>query len=165
MLDWAALYLKEELGSDLSTAALGFAFFSAAMAVMRFAGDSVRNRFGAENTLRYSGMIAAAGMLGGALAPTDTLAIASFFVAGLGIANTVPIMFSAAGNHPGLAPGAGLAAVTMFGYSGILVAPSTIGFVAEHVGFRFTYAALAVLLLIVAALAGSARAADGVRGH
>jgi hypothetical protein len=74
-------------------------------------------------------------------------------------------MFSAAGNHPGLAPGAGLAAVTMFGYSGILVAPSTIGFVAEHVGFRFTYAALAVLLLIVAALAGSARAADGVRGH
>ncbi len=165
VLDWAALYLKEELGSDLSTAALGFAFFSAAMAVMRFAGDSVRNRVGAVNTLRYSGMIAAAGMLGGALAPTDTLAIASFFVAGLGIANTVPIMFSAAGNHPGLAPGAGLAAVTMFGYSGILVAPSTIGFVAEHVGFRFTYAALAVLLLIVAALAGSARAADGVRGQ
>lgn len=165
VLDWAALYLKEELGSDLSTAALGFAFFSAAMAVMRFAGDSVRNRFGAVNTLRYSGLIAAAGMLGGALAPTDTLVIASFFIAGLGIANTVPIMFSAAGNHPGLAPGAGLAAVTMFGYSGILVAPSTIGFVAEHVGFRFTYAALAVLLLIVAALAGSARAADGVRGH
>lgn len=165
VLDWAALYLKEELGSDLSTAALGFAFFSAAMALMRFAGDSVRNRFGAVNTLRYSGLIAAAGMLGGALAPTDALAIASFFVAGLGIANTVPIMFSAAGNHPGLAPGAGLAAVTMFGYSGILVAPSTIGFVAEHVGFRFTYAALAVLLLIVAALAGSARAADGVRGH
>jgi predicted MFS family arabinose efflux permease len=165
VLDWAALYLKEELGSDLSTAALGFAFFSAAMAVMRFAGDSVRNRFGAVNTLRYSGLIAAAGMLGGALAPTDTLVIVSFFIAGLGIANTVPIMFSAAGNHPGLAPGAGLAAVTMFGYSGILVAPSTIGFVAEHVGFRFTYAALAVLLLIVAALAGSARAADGVRGH
>lgn len=165
VLDWAALYLREELGSDLSTAALGFAFFSAAMALMRFAGDSVRNRFGAVNTLRYSGLIAAAGMLGGAVAPTDTLVIVSFFVAGLGIANTVPIMFSAAGNHPGLAPGAGLAAVTMFGYSGILVAPSTIGFVAEHVGFRFTYAALAVLLLIVAALARSARAADGVRGH
>jgi predicted MFS family arabinose efflux permease len=165
VLDWAALYLKDELGADLSRAALGFAFFSAAMALMRFAGDSVRNRFGAVNTLRCSGLIAAVGMLGGAVAPTDTLAIASFFVAGLGIANTIPILFSAAGNHPGLAPGAGLAAVTMFGYSGILVAPSSIGFVAEHVGFRVTYAALAVLLLIVAALAGSARAADGVRGH
>ena len=35
VLDWAALYLKEELGADLSRAALGFAFFSAAMALMR----------------------------------------------------------------------------------------------------------------------------------
>lgn len=165
VLDWAALYLKEELGADLSRAALGFAFFSGAMALMRFAGDSVRNRFGAAKTLRFSALIAAAGMLGGGLAPTDTVAIASFFVAGLGIANTVPIMFSAAGNHPGLAPGAGLAAVTMFGYSGILVAPSTIGFVAEHVGFRFTYAVLAILLVIVAALAHRAKAADGVKGH
>lgn len=165
VLDWAALYMKEELGATLSRAALAFAFFSGAMAVMRFAGDAVRNRFGAVKTLRRSGTVAAVGMLGGAFAPTDTIAIASFFVAGLGIANTVPIMFSAAGNHPGLPQGAGLAAVTMFGYSGILVAPSTIGFVAEHVGFRFTYAALAVLLLIVAAMAKRVAAADGVQGH
>lgn len=163
VLDWAALYLSGTFGSDVSRAALGFAFFSAAMAVMRFAGDAVRNRFGAVRTLRVSAIVAAAGMMGGALAPTDTLVIASFFLAGLGIANTVPIMFSAAGNLPGLPTGAGIAAVTMFGYSGILVAPSTIGFVAEHVGFRFTYGALAVLLLVVAALAGRAAAADGVR--
>jgi MFS family permease len=163
VLDWAALYLSTEFGADISRAALGFAFFSAAMAVMRFAGDTVRNRFGAVRTLRVSAVIAAVGMLGGALAPTDTIAIASFFLAGLGIANTVPIMFSAAGNLPGLPTGAGIAAVTMFGYSGILVAPSTIGFAAEYVGFRSTYAALAVLLLVVAALAGRAAAADGVR--
>jgi MFS family permease len=165
VLDWAALYLSTEFGSDVSRAALGFAFFSGAMALMRFAGDAVRNRFGAVRTLRVSAVIAACGMLGGALAPNDTMAIASFFLAGLGIANTVPIMFSAAGNLPGLPTGAGIAAVTMFGYSGILVAPSTIGFVAEHVGFRVTYGALAVLLLVVAALAGRAHHADGVRGH
>lgn len=163
VLDWAALYLSGTFGSDVSRAALGFAFFSAAMAVMRFAGDAVRNRFGAVKTLRISAIVAAAGMMGGALAPTDTLVIASFFFAGLGIANTVPIMFSAAGNLPGLPTGTGIAAVTMFGYSGILVAPSTIGFVAEHVGFRVTYAALALMLLAVAAMAGRAAAADGVR--
>ena len=53
----------------------------------------------------------------------------------------------------------------MVGYAGILVAPSTIGFVADHVGFRATYAALAVLLLVVAAMAGRAATADGVREH
>ncbi|MFY7950613.1 MAG: hypothetical protein ACOVRP_15465, partial [Gemmatimonas sp.] len=36
-------------------------------------------------------------------------------------------------------PGAGIGAVSMMAYSGILVAPSAIGFVAEHVGFRLTY--------------------------
>ena len=162
VLDWAALYLQQELGSDVARSGLAFAFFSGAMAVMRFAGDGVRNRFGAVRTLRWSGIIAAVGMLGGAAAPTDLLAVASFALSGLGVANMVPIMFSAAGNHPGLAPGAGIAAVTMFGYSGILVAPSTIGFVAEHVGFRWTYGALALLLVFVALMAGRTTAADGL---
>lgn len=163
VLDWAALYLQQELGSDLATSGLAFALFSGAMAVMRFAGDGVRNRFGAVATLRWSGLIAAAGMMGAAAAPTDTLAIACFAFAGLGVANMVPILFSAAGNHPGLAPGAGIAAVTMMGYSGILVAPSTIGFVAEHAGFRVTYAALAACLVVVAMLAPRGAAADGIR--
>ena len=162
VLDWAALYLQQELGSDVARSGLAFAFFSGAMAIMRFAGDSVRNRFGAVRTLRWSGLIAAAGMLGGALAPTDLIAVACFAFSGLGVANMVPIMFSAAGNHPGLAPGAGIAAVTMFGYSGILVAPSSIGFVAEHVGFRWTYGVLAVLLVFVAMMAGRTAAADGL---
>ena len=163
VLDWAALYLQQELGSDVATSGLAFALFSGAMAVMRFAGDGVRNRFGAVATLRWSGMVAAAGLMGAAMAPTDALAIGCFAFAGLGVANMVPILFSAAGNHPGLAPGAGIAAVTMMGYSGILVAPSTIGFVAEHVGFRVTYAALALCLVAVAALAPRAAVADGIR--
>lgn len=163
VLDWAALYLQQELGSDLATSGLAFALFSGTMAVMRFAGDGVRNRFGAVATLRWSSLIAALGVMGAALAPTDMLAIASFAFAGLGVANMVPILFSAAGNHPGLAPGAGIAAVTMMGYSGILVAPSTIGFVAEHAGFRVTYAGLAACLLVVAALAPRGAAADGIR--
>ena len=133
------------------------------MAVMRFAGDRVRNRFGAVATLRWSAVLAAAGMMGAALAPTDATAIACFFLSGLGVANMVPILFSAAGNHPGLPRGAGIAAVTMMGYSGILVAPSTIGFAVEHVGFRLTYGVMAVLLVVVCLLATRTAAADGMR--
>lgn len=163
VLDWAALYLQQELGSTVARSGLAFAFFSGAMALMRFAGDGVRNRFGAVATLRWSGIVAAVGMLAGAAAPTDLWAVAGFALAGLGVANMVPILFSAAGNHPGLAPGAGIAAVTMMGYSGILVAPSSIGFVAEFAGFRLTYAALAICLVIVALMAGRTTAADGIR--
>jgi fucose permease len=160
VLDWAALYLLQELDTPAAASGYAFGFFAGAMAVMRFAGDAVRNRFGAVRTLQVSGVLAAAGLFGAAAAPTDWAAIACFALSGIGVANMVPIMFSAAGNHPGLSPGAGIAAVTMVGYSGILVAPAAIGFVADHIGFRWTYGALAVLLLIVAALADRVAAAD-----
>ncbi|WP_395002357.1 MFS transporter [Cypionkella sp.] len=163
VLDWAAIYLGRELGADLFRAGLGFAFFAASMASMRFAGDAIRNRFGAVRTLRLSGAIAAAGLLGGALAPGEIVAIVSFAVAGLGVANMVPILISAAGNHPTLASGTALSTVTMVGYAGILIAPSAIGFAADHIGFRATYAALAVVLLLVSALANRAAAADHLR--
>ncbi len=160
IMDWSALYLTDELNLPLSAAGLGFALFSGAMASMRFAGDAIRNRFGAVRTLRVSALIAAAALVSAALAPSPMLALAAFGVAGLGIANTVPIMFSAAGNLPGMSHGAGLATVTMIGYAGILVAPSSIGFIAEHAGFRGTWAGLALCLVFVASQAGHARLAD-----
>lgn len=162
VLDWAALYLKQERGADLATAGFGFAAFSGAMAVMRFAGDGVRGRFGAVMTLRVSALVAAAGMLVAAFAPSPWIAIAAFAVSGLGIANTVPIAFSAAGNQKGTHAGAALSVVTVMGYSGILVAPSGIGFVGERVGFAPVYVAVAGLLLIVALIAGYARSAEFV---
>ncbi|MDB5659939.1 MAG: transporter, partial [Cypionkella sp.] len=162
VLDWAAIYLGRELGADLFRSGLGFAGFAGAMALMRFAGDRLRNRFGAVKTLQISGLISAAGLLGGAFAPNDITAIASFTFAGLGVANMVPILFSAAGNHPGMAAGAAISTVTMVGYAGILVAPSSIGFIADHIGFRATYAALAGVLLVVTALAPRVKAADNL---
>lgn len=161
VLDWAALYMQQEFDSPLTRAGLAFALFSGAMAVMRFAGDGLRNRFGAVRTLRASALIGASGLGLAAVAPADGLALAGFALAGLGVANMVPVMFSAAGNHPGLPQGAGIATVTMVGYAGILIAPGTIGLIAEALGFRLTYAALALLLVMVGLLAGQTRRADG----
>jgi fucose permease len=160
VMDWAAIYLQKELGATQGTSTLAFAFFAGTMAVVRFAGDGVRNRFGAVRTLRYSAIIALVGIGAAALAPSQGLALAGFALAGIGVANMVPVIFSAAGNHPGLAPGTAIAFVTMLGYSGILFAPASIGYVAEHFGFRGTFGALAILLAIVALLANRARAAE-----
>lgn len=163
VLDWAAIYLQKELGSDVFRSGLAFAFFAGAMAVMRFAGDGARNRFGAVRTLRISGILGAVGLMGGAFAPVDWLAIASFTLAGLGIANMVPVLFSAAGNHPRLPSAVAISTVTMVGYCGILLAPSSIGFIAERVGFSSTYAALSLMLVVVSLLAARAADADGAK--
>ena len=165
VLDWSALYLSKELGAGVSASGLAFAAFSAAMAAMRFLGDGIRNRFGAVRTLRWSGAIAALGMLAGGLAETSLTVTIAFAIAGLGIANTVPIAFSAAGNQKGIAAGAGLSVVTMIGYSGILAGPSLIGFVGERIGFAPVYLAVAGLLAIVSLMAGAVSAADSVKAQ
>ena len=160
ILDWAAVYLQREMGASLALAGWGFAACAAAMAAMRFAGDAIRQRLGAVSTLRISALAAIAGLGMAGLAPNSGLAILGFFVAGLGIANLVPIMFSAAGNLPGLAPGVGLSVVTITGYSGILLAPGSIGYLAEKMSFSAIYLGLGGLLLLPLLLSPLARAAD-----
>jgi fucose permease len=106
-------------------------------------------------------------MLFAALAPSAEIAIIGFALCGVGISNMVPITFSAAGNIPGLKNGIGLSVVTTMGYSGMLVAPSAIGFVAEHVGFGIVFMVLPALLVVVLLLSNLARYADGISsgGH
>ncbi|MVA96441.1 MFS transporter [Nitratireductor sp. CAU 1489] len=164
VLDWAALYLRQERGADLATAGLAFAGFSGTMALMRFAGDMVRDRLGAVATLRVSGLVAAAGMMVAAWSPDPALAIVAFALSGLGIANMVPIAFSAAGNQDDISAGAGLSTVTSMGYAGLLVAPSVIGFIGEHTGFAPIFAVLSGLLVLVVLMAGLARKAEFAQG-
>jgi len=162
VLDWSALYLGQEKGASVILSGFGFAAFSATMATMRFAGDFVRDRLGAVRTLRVCTIFAIVGMLTAALAPNAEIAILGFALCGIGISNMVPIAFSAAGNIPGLQPGIAISVVTTLGYSGMLVAPSAIGFAAEHIGFSPVLMALPVLLLVVLALSSLARYADGI---
>ena len=160
ILDWSAVYLQNDHGANIELASLGFAAFSATMAIMRFAGDAIRQRLGAVVTLRVCGCFALTGMILAALAPSPELAIAGFAIAGIGISNMVPIAFSAAGNLPGVPPGIGLSIVTVTGYSGILVAPSAIGFIAEHTGFSPVLLGTAGLILVTLALSSLARFAN-----
>jgi len=164
VLDWGALYLRQELGANPALSGLAFGAFSAAMALMRFLGDLVRDRFGAVRTFRVSAILAMAGLGTASMAQSPELAIAGFAVAGLGFANTIPIAFSAAGNLPGLPQGLGISIVTFMGYSGILFAPSVIGFIAEHTGFAVIFMALPAFVLMPLIFSGLMRHADRQAG-
>ncbi len=163
VLDWGALYLHDELGAPLKISGFAFGAFSFTMAIMRFAGDFVRDRFGAVAVFRFCTIMAIIGMLLVGAAPNVAVAIAGFAIAGIGISNMVPIAFSAAGNLPGFAQGVALSVVTFMGYSGVLAAPSVIGFVAEYTSFSLVYMGLPVFLVAVLALSGLARHADSIK--
>lgn len=160
VLDWGALYLRKELGASVELSGFAYAAFSLTMAIMRFGGDLVRDRLGAVRTLRFCTVTAMVGLLIAGFAPNAAFVIIGFALAGIGISNMVPIAFSAAGNLPGMAQGIGLSVVTTMGYSGILVAPSAIGFIAEHVGLALIFVTLPALHIVVLLLSGLARHAD-----
>ena len=131
---------------------------------MRFLGDFVRDRFGAVKTFRVSALLAMAGLGLAGAATSAEMAIFGFAVAGLGFANTIPIAFSAAGNLPGLPQGLAISMLTFMGYSGILFAPSIIGFIAEHTGFALIYLALPVFVVLPLVFSGLMRHADRTQG-
>ena len=53
--DWTAVYLKQILGAGEGLAPVGYAVFSAAMAVFRLTGDAITLRLGRARVIRYGG--------------------------------------------------------------------------------------------------------------
>ncbi len=150
MYDWSVLYLKQEQGTDQATASLGYASFSAAMAAARFGGDWVRARMSAVALLRASGALGALGMTLALLIASPAVALLGFALVGLGFANIVPVLFSAAAKVPGVTPAHGIAAVSAVGYLGMMAGPPLIGVIAEH---RSLTAGLSTVVLFAVVLA------------
>ncbi|MEO0545072.1 MAG: MFS transporter [Pseudomonadota bacterium] len=150
IIDWSALYLKDELGSPLVVSGYAVAAFSATMALMRFRGDGLRDRFGDRRTFIVSGFVSAIGLLIAGTTGSVFQACFGFLIAGLGMANIVPILFSAAGRYPGIAPAVGIAIVTAFGYGGLLFIPAFVGFIAEVFSIGLVFSCWAIIVAVVA---------------
>jgi predicted MFS family arabinose efflux permease len=156
MYDWSALYVQQELRTDASWGAIGFAAFSAAMTAGRLGGDAVRARCASVHLLQGCGLLAAAGMALALLGGHLGAALAGYALMGLGLANVVPVLFAAAGQTPGVVPAQGVAAVSSVGYVGFMVGPVLIGTLARHASLG---AALWVVAGFALALALGARRA------
>ncbi|WP_051540916.1 MFS transporter [Ahrensia sp. 13_GOM-1096m] len=152
IIDWSALYLRNELDAPLIVSGYAVAAFSFTMALMRFLGDGVRTRFGDRRTFIVSAAISSVGLFFGGYADNFYLACFGFFVAGIGMANVVPVLFSAAGKYPGIRPSVGIAVVTALGYAGLLFIPALVGVVAEYYSIGIVYVGWAIIVLGVAAL-------------
>jgi len=157
MGDWSAVYLHDTLGSSPAVAATGFAAFSLAMAAGRFGGDRLVIRFGSGGVLRASSAVGAIGLASALVIGTPTAGIIGCGLVGLGIANIIPILFSAAGTIPGVQAGTALAAVATTGYVGFLAGPPLIGLAAEVSGLRLALGIVSALCALVTVGAGVAR--------
>jgi fucose permease len=155
MGDWTAVYLHDTLGNGAALAGTGFAAFSLAMASGRFAGDRLVAGLGAPRVLRAFSTAAAIGLVAALILGDAPSAVVGFGMVGLGIANVVPILFSAAAGVPGVEAGHAIAGVATVGYLGLLAGPPLIGVVADAVGLRLALGVVAALCAVLALGAGS----------
>lgn len=152
LIDWGALYLVQATASAPAQAAYGVAAFSLAMTGGRLWGDRIVRKLGAVTTIQISGAIAVVGVSIIVWAPTVLAALPGFAIAGLGIANLVPIFFSLSGRMPGIPPTAGIAMTVTIAYGGGLFGPPLIGFVAHSQGMRSAFVLLIGGALVIAAM-------------
>ena len=153
MGDWSAVYLHQTLKTGPGLAAAGYAVFSLAMAVFRLAGDRLIQRFGPVRMVRFGGTLGATGLGLSLLIAQPFAALIGFACVGVGLSSLVPIVFSAAGRTPGIAPSLALAAVTTTGYGGFLCGPPLIGFVADFLNLRVALGIVVVMSAMSAVLA------------
>ena len=148
--DWGALHLRQDLRVGAGLAAAGYAAFALAEATGRLSGTSLLERLGRTRVLVLGGLTACAGMLLASLAPDVWLALVGFAATGLGLANLFPAAIARSGL---LAGSAGVALTSLLGYSGFLLGPPAIGFLASEFGLRAGLTTLSLLALAAATIA------------
>lgn len=157
MADWSAIYYKQTLtGAGIATT--GYTAFTFTMALGRFGGDWLTTRLGIRTMLTWSGLLIAAGTGLALSLPTPTVVVAGFMGVGLGVATVVPLAYSAAGRSTTMSAGLALSAVSTVGYTGFLLGPPLIGFLAEASSLRWALLLLVVLGFLIAGLARRVRA-------
>ncbi len=156
VLDWGALLIIDLDIASAERAGIGYILFSIAMLIARLTGDRLVSQIGPLATLAGGGLLTMLGIAVILAAPVPSAALVGFVLIGLGAANLVPVLFSAAGRQRIMPPGIAIAAVTTTGYAGILLGPAIIGFVAGVTSLTTAFWMLVLLMSVVPLCAGRA---------
>jgi MFS family permease len=151
--DWSGVFMKDQLGVSDGIAPLAYASFACLMFGARLLCDRLKDRHGARLVVACGAAFASCGLLIAVFAVNVPLTIAGFACAGAGLAAVFPFVFSAAGRHGA----ASLAAVATFSYSGGLLGPPVIGFLAQAWGMRAGLGFVVAIALAIAVAASRAK--------
>ena len=161
ILTWSSVYLHDALDSTKSVAPLAFAAYETGAIVSRFGGDFLVRRRGDVFVVRLGTAIGVAGLLGVVAAPAPPLAIAAFFVVGLGLAILVPLSFAAIAGAVGpAAVDVAIARLNIANYLGAILGGALIGAAASSNLLRWAFVIPLVIVPVVFLVAKAFSVAD-----
>lgn len=149
VLSWSAVFVHQERGMSLEYAGFIYTAFACTMTGMRFLGNRIVLRAGRRRTVFIGGLLVSIGFFV-TLIPHVFFAALGFAIVGLGAANVVPQMVSFAGTVKGMPVHKIITVVNALGYSGLLLGPVIIGFVAKNISIAAAFFGIAVIGIVVA---------------
>jgi MFS family permease len=148
--DWSPFRLKDDLETTAGMAGVGYVAFTVGMVIGRLSGDWVASKMSKVQLLNYAVLIAFCGLSIACVVDLVPLVYAALTMAGIGISVLFPSLYDAAAQDP--RSGAALGAMTAGSRSIVLVAPLTIGLLADlpalSVGSAMAIMALPCLVVI-----------------
>jgi predicted MFS family arabinose efflux permease len=149
MLDWSAIFLRDNRGMDKALTGIGYASFSVAMAVMRLVGDRIVSKIASRYVVIYGALLGAGGLALAIFTPWLVTTLLGFILLGVGAANIVPVFFSEGGKLKNVSSSIAIPAITTMGYAGQLAGPAILGFIANHFSLSSALGFTGFLLLFV----------------
>ncbi|WP_430899824.1 MULTISPECIES: MFS transporter [unclassified Paraflavitalea] len=150
MADWSSLYYKQVVNNLKAVSTTGYTAFAFCMAAGRLIGDKVTIRLGYKGVMFLDSFLISAGLALAIFAATPIAVIIGFGLVGFGVATIIPNVYSLAGRSKTMAPSTALAAVSTLGFSGFLIGPPMIGFIAHETGLRWALITVLILGLVIA---------------
>lgn len=150
VLDWSALFLIQNKDMPTAQAGLGYACFALMVTVGRFSGDWLRQLLGHKVLLMGGSLLAAGGIVLSIVATHWLPALIGYALCGLGGANVSPLLMSLLNRQTHMPPHLAVTAATTIGFAGVLAGPALMGGVAHISSLTYAFAALAVLLALIA---------------
>ena len=148
--DWAGVHLRTSYHVSEYMTVFGYNAFALFMTIGRFAGDPLARSFGRKTVIVGSAVVSGICIGVAALAPTPWISIGAFGLAGFGIANLVPLLFSLAAKRAGSGVEQATSSVFATGYLGFLIGPPLVGFISSRTTLPIALLSLAGGLFVVA---------------
>ncbi len=127
------------------------------MVVFRLIGDNIIIRLGKEWTGRISALTAFVGSVLVIFSGYYLVILLGLIFMGAGYAILIPVCFSRAAEDTTVTPGAAIASVCTFGYSGFLLGPPILGFIADYTSIRVIFLILMLLTGVIFAMSKQLR--------
>jgi MFS family permease len=150
LTDWGGVYLDQGVGATASVAAMAYAAFALGLFVGRIGGDWAKDRIGSIRLTQGGMLLAAVAIAVFLILDEPMVALAGMVVAGVGIANTIPQIFGAAGRIPPGGPS--LSAVFTALTMAFMAGPLIIGTTSDAIGISGTFWLFVVASVAVAVL-------------